>query len=171
MLEFTFSSPSSSVYIHMCIEEPPAHLDPNSQALNLKLPRIQTLNIGTPRPPLKQHLSHQTPRRGTVLNPPARVARRDPQPGNGRPPDQGPALLPEPHVPRQVARLLRLDRRGGQDGRDGGDVRRQVVALRLVGLYLVCCLGEGDGGVGFACVTWSAMIAWLALPWPAHRYE
>jgi hypothetical protein len=41
-------------------------------------------------------------------------------------------------VPWEIARLLRLDGCGTEDGADGADVGDDVVALSLVELYLIC---------------------------------
>ena len=104
----------------------------------------------TLNPPVKHHLGHDATRPGRVLHAPARVAARDPQAGRARGPDERDRLVAEAHVPGQVARLARLDGRGGEGGRDGGQVGRQVVALEGVAPDEVGCGRERVGRVWFA---------------------
>lgn len=63
--------------------------------------------------------------------------------------DEGPALLTEAHVPREVAGLLALNARFGEDGAEGADVGDDIVALGDVALDLVGGVGEGYAGVWF----------------------
>lgn len=51
--------------------------------------------------------------------------------------DQWPALLAESHVLWKIARLLRFDGCGTEDGADGADIGDDVVALSLVEVYLI----------------------------------
>lgn len=73
------------------------------------------------------------------------------QAGHSRLADQGTTLLAEPLVLWEVAGLLGLDRRGGEDGTECTDVGDYVVALCFIALYLVCCVGEWDCCVWFTC--------------------
>lgn len=65
------------------------------------------------------------------------MAGSNPESRHRRLADQWPALLAEPDMLWKIARLLRLDGRGTEDGADGADVGDDVVALSLVELYLI----------------------------------
>lgn len=125
------------------------------ETLDLKLLGVQRLNIRAPGGPVEQQLGDEVPRRWAVLNAPARMSRGDPDARRGGLADERRPLVAEAHVPREVARLPGLDRRGGQRGRHRRDVGCQVVALRIVALHLVGCLGEGNVLVWLACSNWT----------------
>lgn len=121
-----------------------------SNPLHFELPRMQHTNIRTRGLAIKDPLRHQQPRPRSILHAPARMPGSNPHTRNRRRPDERSALGAEADVLRDVAGLLGLDGRCGEDGRDGAEVGGQVVALAFVGLDLVCCFWEGDVLVGLA---------------------
>lgn len=119
---------------------------PNHQnaSLHLELPRVQLIHIGTLCRSVKHKFGHELPRARSILDAPARVSGGDKHTRDRRGAEQGPTLLAEPHVSREVTCLSRLDGGGAKDGTDGADVRDEVFALVVVAFYEVCCLWEGN---------------------------
>lgn len=112
---------------------------------------MQDINIGSLRLAIKDILRHQKSSGRSILDAPARVTCRNPDPRCGCRAYQGAPLLAEADVLGDVACLFGFDGRRSQDGRDGAQVGGQVITLALVGLYLVGRIGQGNVFVRFTC--------------------